>query len=78
MHIDYLIRMANDIAAFFITESETTAAESILRHIQRYWDPRMKSQIVAHFNERRGVDLEGPVFAAIQQLAAETAAKTAK
>lgn len=71
MHIDYLIRMANDIAAFFVTESEAAAADNIRQHIKRYWDPRMKAQIVAHFNETRGAGLEGPVLIAIRALAAE-------
>lgn len=75
MHIDYLIRMANDIAAFFVVHSDDTAddtaADNIRQHIKRYWDPRMKAQIVAHFDETRGAGMEGPVFAAIKALAAE-------
>lgn len=76
MHIDYLVRMANDIGAFFANEADkSVAATSIHQHIHRYWDPRMRSRIVAHFNETGGNDLEGPVRTAIQRLAEETAAK---
>ncbi len=47
MHIDYLVRMANDIGAFFANEEDqSVAAESIRQHIQRYWDPRMRSRII--------------------------------
>jgi formate dehydrogenase subunit delta len=76
MHIDYLVRMANDIGDFFANEADkNVAATSIHQHIHRYWDPRMRSRIVAHFNETGGNDLEGPVRTAIQRLAEETAAK---
>lgn len=76
MHIDYLVRMANDIGAFFASEvDQNVAAESIQLHIHKYWDPRMRSRIIAHFNETGGNDLEGPVRAAIQRLAEETRAK---
>ena len=72
MHIDYLIRMANDIGAFFAADPDkSAAAENIYMHIKRSWDPRMKSQIIAHYNETRGIGMEGPVLAAIQLLAAE-------
>lgn len=77
MHIDYLIKMANDIAAFFVTESAEAAADSVRNHIKRYWDPRMKAQLVAHFNETRGAGLEGPVLAAVKSLAAEQARPSA-
>ena len=76
MHIDYLVRMANDIGDFFANEADkSVAATSIHQHIHRYWDPRMRSRIIAHFNETGGNDLEGPVRTAIQRLAEETAAK---
>ena len=76
MHIDYLVQMANDIGAFFANEEDKqVAAASIHQHIHRYWDPRMRSRIIAYYNETGGNELEGPVRAAIQRLAEETAAK---
>jgi formate dehydrogenase subunit delta len=79
MHIEYLIQMANDIAAFFASEaSEDIAAAGILEHIHRFWDPRMKAQIIAHYHETGGADLQGAVLSAIRQLADETAVKQAK
>ena len=69
MHIDYLIQMANDIAAFFVSDKdEAVAAANIQQHIERYWDPRMKSKMIAHYKETGGRDLEGPVRVAVQQL----------
>jgi formate dehydrogenase subunit delta len=72
MHIDYLVRMANDIGAFFASEPDkAAAAASIHLHLKRYWDPRMKTQIIAHYNDTDGAGMEGPVLAAVKLLAAE-------
>lgn len=76
MHIDYLVRMANDIGSFFASEpDESVAAASIHQHIKRFWDPRMRARIVAHYNETGGAGLDGPARSAVQRLAQETAAK---
>jgi len=76
MHIDYLVGMANDIGAFFASESDTqAAAAAVLNHLKRFWDPRMRSQIVAHYNEARGEGLEPAVLNAVRMLAAEAAQK---
>lgn len=72
MHIDYLVRMANDIGSFFASEEDkNVAAENIRQHIHRFWDPRMRGRIIAHFTETGGADLEGPVRVAVQRLAEE-------
>ena len=76
MHIDYLVRMANDIGAFFASEQDQgVAAEAIRQHIQKFWDPRMRSRIVGYYNDTGGKDLEGPVRAAVQRLAEQAAAQ---
>jgi len=76
MHIDYLVGMANDIGAFFASETDqNVAADGIRQHIRKYWDPRMRSQIIAHYKETGGAGMEGPVRAAVQRLAEETPAK---
>jgi len=49
MNIHQLVTMANDISTFF--DSEVGAAEapkSVATHIARFWDPRMREQIIAH------------------------------
>jgi formate dehydrogenase subunit delta len=49
MDIEHLVTMANDIAAFFRKSAdEGEAAQSVATHLHRYWDPRMRKQIVAH------------------------------
>lgn len=77
MHIDYLVRMANDIGAFFASETDPqVAAESIYQHLRKFWDPRMCGRIVAYYNETGGEGLEGAVRPAVQRLAEESLART--
>jgi formate dehydrogenase subunit delta len=40
-------RMGNDIARQFTHLPPPRAAEAIARHIERYWDPRMKRALEA-------------------------------
>jgi formate dehydrogenase subunit delta len=41
--------MANDIANFFDAEGDRkVAVEGVRFHIRRYWDPRMRREILAH------------------------------
>ena len=49
MHAEYLVKMANDIGLFFHSDVGPAAAPAeIAKHIQRFWDPRMRQQIGAH------------------------------
>jgi len=50
-HKDYaerLVRMANQISRFFAHGGEAKAAAAIADHLKQFWDPRMRSAIVAH------------------------------
>jgi formate dehydrogenase subunit delta len=40
--------MANDIATFFDAESGTMAAEGVRTHLTKFWEPRMRREIIAH------------------------------
>ncbi|MBL9077567.1 MAG: formate dehydrogenase subunit delta [Planctomycetes bacterium] len=43
-----LVRMANDIAAFFAAEPERKVAlDGIASHLRRFWEPRMRREILA-------------------------------
>lgn len=43
-----LVRMANQIAGFFAVEPERAAAVAgIAGHLQRFWEPRMRREILA-------------------------------
>jgi formate dehydrogenase subunit delta len=48
MSVDKLVVMANQIGKFFAPQAGGRAVESIANHLQRFWDPRMRSAIVAH------------------------------
>lgn len=50
MDVERLVQMANDIAAYFNSEPDAEAGiEGMLGHIQRFWESRMRRQIVAHW-----------------------------
>jgi formate dehydrogenase subunit delta len=48
MDAHHLVTMVNEIAAFFAGEDPGKAAENVANHLRRYWDPRMRKQIIAH------------------------------
>ena len=49
MDVGRLVAMANDIAAFFDSEPDKAmAAEGVRFHMTRFWDPRMRREIIAH------------------------------
>ena len=61
--------MANDIAAFFDSEPDkATATEGVRFHISRFWDPRMRREIIAHAGAG-GAGLSATALAAVKALA---------
>lgn len=66
MHIENLVKMANQIGSFFEAEPDREQAiQDIASHLKRFWDPRMRSAIIAHV-DRGGDGLKEIVTAAIQ------------
>jgi formate dehydrogenase subunit delta len=64
-----LVSMANDIAAFFNSEADkAVAAQSVATHIKRYWDPRMRREIITHYRDG-GAGLDPLVRSAVALLA---------
>jgi formate dehydrogenase subunit delta len=43
-----LVRMANQIAAFFRTQGEASAPAMTADHLSKFWEPRMRKAIIAH------------------------------
>lgn len=65
MRTDRLVTMANDIGAFFGSEPDKTeAAKNVASHLKRFWDPRMRREIIAHYREG-GAGLDPVVRTAI-------------
>lgn len=50
MSPDKLVYMANQIGKFFAHEGETQAVQSVATHLRKFWDPRMRRTIVAHYD----------------------------
>jgi formate dehydrogenase subunit delta len=68
MNIERLVAMANDIAAFFDAEPDkAVAAEGVRFHISRFWDPRMRREIIAHV-QKGGAGLCHTALGAIKAL----------
>jgi formate dehydrogenase subunit delta len=62
--------MANDIGHFFAAEPDTNVgAQNVANHIKRYWDPRMRREIVAHYKEKGGAGLDPIARSAVALLA---------
>jgi formate dehydrogenase subunit delta len=69
MRIDNLIRMANRIGTFFeAMPDRTQALADIAQHIQRFWEPRMRRQLLAHVEAHQGEGVDPIVLAALRQI----------
>jgi formate dehydrogenase subunit delta len=51
MHIDTLVRMANQIGAFFVAMPDRgEALEGIAQHLQKFWEPGMRRELLARLD----------------------------
>ena len=66
-----LVYMANQIADFFAAQGEELAVAGTADHIRKFWDPRMRSRMFAHFAATTGKGLEPIALKAVQQLRAK-------
>ncbi len=48
MKADTLVRMANQMADFFQSQSHDAAIAGIEDHIRKFWDPRMRRAMAEH------------------------------
>ena len=68
MDNDNLIRMANRIGLFFSAMPERAEAlEGIASHIKRFWEARMRRQILAYLEQHCGAGLQDIVLEALRQ-----------
>jgi formate dehydrogenase subunit delta len=51
MSPDRLIYMANQIGKFFNSQGHDKAVPGIAEHIKKFWDPRMRTAILAHLDK---------------------------
>ena len=58
MNIDLLVKMANEIGEFFSGTADAQAASAeVAKHLNRYWEPRMRAQMLSHYEQRQGAGL---------------------
>ncbi len=50
MKIDKLVRMANQIAAFFASQPEREREAGVAEHVRNFWTPAMRRDIYAHLD----------------------------
>jgi len=78
MNIDLLIKMANEIGAFFAgTTDAQAAARDVANHLKRYWEPRMREQILNYYEQRHGAGLSEVAKSAVALLYAASKAPPA-
>jgi formate dehydrogenase subunit delta len=73
MKIEALVTMANQIAAFFDGEAGHNAEEAaklVGTHLRRYWEPRMRTQMIDYFQSTGGEGLHELARSGVALLAA--------
>ena len=73
--LDRLITMANQIGDFFAPYPPDRAREGLRNHLRTYWDPRMRSALLAHI-DAGGDGLDPRVIEAGQLLRDKAAEKS--
>ena len=75
MNIDLLIKMANEIGDFFAGASPPgQAAKDVATHLRRFWEPRMRQQMLAYYEQRQGAGLSDLGKSAVGLLYADSKA----
>ncbi len=68
MKIEKLVMMANAIAAFFEAEPDREIAiDGVSSHLRRFWDPRMRRQLVESVDAGQCEGLNALVRAALSE-----------
>jgi len=75
MSEERLVYMANQIATFFRSAPREEAVSATLDHLKKFWEPRMRRQILEHLEHHQGEGLNEIALAAIRRLAEEQQAK---
>ncbi|MGP0058761.1 MAG: formate dehydrogenase subunit delta [Beijerinckiaceae bacterium] len=69
MSPDKLVYMANQIGKFFASRPHEQAVAATADHLVKFWDPRMRAQIIAHLG-KGGAGLDAIAREAVAKLAA--------
>jgi formate dehydrogenase subunit delta len=67
MKVHHLVTMANQIGTFFASyPDQEEASGEIASHLQRYWAPPMRRQLLEHVELNEGEGLHPPVLASLR------------
>ena len=70
MNPERLAEMANDIANFFAAEPDRQLAiDGVCGHLKKFWEPRMRKQIIAYLRDYRGAGMSDLARAGVEKLA---------
>jgi formate dehydrogenase subunit delta len=64
-----LVIMANQIGKFFASQRHSDAAKGTAEHLRKFWDPRMRAQIIDYVSHG-GDGLDPVPLQAVKNLAA--------
>lgn len=68
MSTDHLIKMANQIAQYFASEPDRElAVQGVRQHLQSFWTPAMRRELLVWQEEHHGADLHPLVQAALME-----------
>ena len=68
MDLDNLIRMANRIGTFFAAQPDRDEAlAGIAEHLKKFWEPRMRVQLMAAIGTPEGDALSDIVRSAVER-----------
>lgn len=69
MNATQLIKMANQIGAFFASQPDPVqAGADFAQHLKRQWDPQMRTELFAHLDATAGEGLNPFVLHALRGL----------
>jgi formate dehydrogenase subunit delta len=75
MSPDKLVYMANQIGKFFAAQGqrdEARAVEGIATHLRKFWDPRMRTELIARVQAGEAAGLDPLPRRAVERLASGT------
>lgn len=65
--VEKLVKMANQIGAFFGAQKASQSAAGMAEHLTKFWDPRMRALIIEHV-AHGGAGLDPIALEAVKKL----------
>jgi formate dehydrogenase subunit delta len=67
MNVLHLVKMANQIGQFYHSlPDRAEAVKGTADHLRRFWDPRMRKELLRYLDQTQGKDLDPMVLEALQ------------